>query len=62
MSTDVSEEHIACKWQAEPLRLPHFLDNRFAEGDELVSFTSGPPFTPRKIPAYPLEPESTPGP
>jgi hypothetical protein len=34
----------------EMLRLPHFLNNRLADGGEVVSFTRRPPFTPRKIP------------
>jgi hypothetical protein len=34
----------------ETSSLPHFLDNRLADGDEVVSLTRRPPFTPRKIP------------
>jgi hypothetical protein len=30
--------------------LPHFLENRLIDGDEVVSFTRPPPFTPKKIP------------
>jgi hypothetical protein len=30
--------------------LPHFLDNRFTVGGEVVGLTLRPPFTPRKIP------------
>jgi hypothetical protein len=28
---------------------PHFLDNRLTDGDEVVSLTRRPPFTPRKM-------------
>jgi hypothetical protein len=31
-------------------RLPHFLDNRLTDGDEVVSLTRRTPFTARKIP------------
>jgi hypothetical protein len=31
-------------------RLPHFLDNRLTDGDEVVSLTRWLSFTPRKIP------------
>jgi hypothetical protein len=31
-------------------RLPHFLDNRLADGGEAVSLTHRPPFTPQEIP------------
>jgi hypothetical protein len=31
-------------------RLPHFLDNRLTNGGEVVSLTSWPPFTSKKIP------------
>jgi hypothetical protein len=34
----------------ETSRLPHFLDNRFTDGIEVVSLTCRPPFTRRKIP------------
>jgi hypothetical protein len=34
----------------ETSRLPHFLDSRLTDGDEVVSPTRRPPFTPRKIP------------
>jgi hypothetical protein len=34
----------------ETSRLSHFLDNRLTDGDEVVSLTRRPPFTPRKIP------------
>jgi hypothetical protein len=37
------------------LRLPHFLDNRFKDGGEVVSFRRYPPFTPRKIHGSNLE-------
>jgi hypothetical protein len=30
--------------------LPHFLDNRFTDGGEVIGLTLRPPFTPRKIP------------
>jgi hypothetical protein len=31
-------------------RLPHFLENRLTDGDEIVRLQRRPPFTPRKIP------------
>jgi hypothetical protein len=31
-------------------KLPHFLHNLLKDGDEVVSLTRRPPFTPRKIP------------
>jgi hypothetical protein len=31
-------------------RLPHFIDNWFTDGGEVVSLTRLPPFTPRNIP------------
>jgi hypothetical protein len=34
----------------EMSRLPHFLDIRLTDGGEVVSLTSLPLFTPRKIP------------
>jgi hypothetical protein len=34
----------------ETSRLPHFLDNRFTDGGEVVSLMHRPPFTPRKTP------------
>jgi hypothetical protein len=34
----------------ETSRLPHFLDNRFTDGGEVVSLTRRPPFIPTKIP------------
>jgi hypothetical protein len=34
----------------EKSRLPNFLDNRLADGGEVVSVTRRPPITPRKIP------------
>jgi hypothetical protein len=34
----------------ETSRLPHFIDNRLTDGDEVVSPKRRPPFTPRKIP------------
>jgi hypothetical protein len=34
----------------ETSRLPHFLDNRFTDGGEVVSLTRRPPVTPWKIP------------
>jgi hypothetical protein len=34
----------------ETSRLPHFLDNRLTDGNEVVSLTCWPPFTPRNIP------------
>jgi hypothetical protein len=34
----------------ETSRLPHSLDNRLTDGDEVVSLTPRPPFTHRKIP------------
>jgi hypothetical protein len=34
----------------ETSRIPHFLDNRLTDGDEVVSLTRRPSFTPRKIP------------
>jgi hypothetical protein len=34
----------------ETSRLPHFPDNRLADGGEIVSLKRWPPFTPRKIP------------
>jgi hypothetical protein len=37
-------------WGRETLRLPHFLDSQLTDGDEVVSLTCRPPFTPRKIP------------
>jgi hypothetical protein len=37
-------------WGSEMYRLPHFLENRLSDGDEDVSLTRRPPFTPRKIP------------
>jgi hypothetical protein len=35
----------------ETSRFPHFLVNRLTDGGEVVSLTSRPPFTPKKIPA-----------
>jgi hypothetical protein len=51
-------------WDYETLRLPHFLDNRLTDGDEVVSLTRLPPFTPQEDFWYSLllEAESTPGP
>jgi hypothetical protein len=48
----------------ETSRLPHFLDNRFTDGSEVVSLTCRPPFTPSYDSWYPFlsEAESTPGP
>jgi hypothetical protein len=44
-------------------RLPHFLDNRFTVGGEVVSLRRRLPFTPRKLLILILlEAESTPGP
>jgi hypothetical protein len=37
-------------WGCKMLRFPHFLDNRFTDGSEVVSLMPWPPFTPRKIP------------
>jgi hypothetical protein len=34
----------------ETSRLPHFLDSRLTDGDEVVSLTHRPPFTPSRIP------------
>jgi hypothetical protein len=34
----------------ETSRLPHFVDNRLTDGCEIVSLTSRPPFSHRKIP------------
>jgi hypothetical protein len=34
----------------EPLRLPHFIDDRLTDGGKVVSLTSRPLFTTRKIP------------
>jgi hypothetical protein len=31
-------------------KLPHFLDNRFTNGGEVINLTRRPTFTPRKIP------------
>jgi hypothetical protein len=36
-------------WTSETSRLPHFVDNRFKDGVDVVSLTRRPPFTPRKI-------------
>jgi hypothetical protein len=36
-------------YRCEASRLPHFLDNRLTDGDD-VSLTRRPPFIPRKIP------------
>jgi hypothetical protein len=46
----------------ETSRLPYFPENRLIDGDEVVSFTRRPPFTPSKIPvcSFLLEAESTP--
>jgi hypothetical protein len=47
----------------ETSRLPHFLDSRLTDGDEVVSLTRRPPSTPSKVPRTHLyEAESTPGP
>jgi hypothetical protein len=49
----------------ESLRLPHFLDNWFTNGGEVVSPTHWPMFTPRKIPgthSFLFKAELTPGP
>jgi hypothetical protein len=34
----------------ETSRIPHFLDNRFTDGGEIVSLMRRPRFTPRNIP------------
>jgi hypothetical protein len=49
-STDVSEEHIASRWQAQQFRLPHLLDSRLTDGAVVVIIRPRPPFTFRKIP------------
>jgi hypothetical protein len=48
----------------ETLRVPHYLDNRLADGGKVVSLTRRPPFTPQEESRYSflLEAESTPGP
>jgi hypothetical protein len=48
----------------ETSRLPHVLDNRLRDGDEVVSLMRRPPFTPQKDSRYSilLEAEPTPGP
>jgi hypothetical protein len=48
----------------ETSRLPHFLENRFTDGGEVVRLTRRPPFTPHEDSWYSfmLEAESTPGP
>jgi hypothetical protein len=48
----------------ETLRLPHFLDSRLTDDDEVVSLTRWPPFTPQEDSWYSflLEVESTLGP
>jgi hypothetical protein len=45
-------------------RLPHFLDNWLTDGDEVVSLTRRPSFTPQEDSRFSflLEAESTPGP
>jgi hypothetical protein len=47
----------------ETSRIPHFLDNRLTEDDEVVSHTRQPPFTPHEDSWYSflLEAESTQG-
>jgi hypothetical protein len=40
------QEPLGC----ETSRIPHFLDNWFIDGGEVVSLTRRPPFTPKKIP------------
>jgi hypothetical protein len=37
-------------YDCETSRLPHFLDNQFRDGGEIVSLTRRPPLPPRKIP------------
>jgi hypothetical protein len=51
-------------WGCETSKLPHFLDNRFTDGSEVVSPMRWPPFTPQEDSWYsfPLEAESTSGP
>jgi hypothetical protein len=46
------------------LMLPHFLDNRLTDGDEVVSLMRRSPFTPHENSWYLflLEAESAPGP
>jgi hypothetical protein len=39
-----------CLQDCETSRIPHFLDNRFTEGGEVVILTLRPAFTPRKTP------------
>jgi hypothetical protein len=50
-------------WGCVKSRLPYFLDNRLADGGEVVSLTRRPPFTPQEDCWYSflLEAESTPG-
>jgi hypothetical protein len=45
-------------------RLPYFLDNRLTDGDDVVSLTRRPPFTPQEDSwrSFLLDAESTPGP
>jgi hypothetical protein len=37
-------------WGCETSRLSHFLDDRLTDGDEFVSLTRRPLFTPKKFP------------
>jgi hypothetical protein len=48
----------------EMLRVPHCLDSRLTDGDEVVSLTRRPPFTPQEDSWYSflLDAESNPGP
>jgi hypothetical protein len=48
----------------ETSRIPHFLDNRLTDGDEVVRPKRLPPFTPQEDSWYSfqLEAESIPGP
>jgi hypothetical protein len=55
---------LHCNRQCEISRLPHFLDNRFIDGGEVVSLTRRLPFSPQEDSWYSflLEAESTSGP
>jgi hypothetical protein len=52
-------------YDCETYRLPHFLDNRLTDDDEIISLKRRSPFTPQQEYtwySFLLEAESTPGP
>jgi hypothetical protein len=49
-SKAISVTGRAGPYGCERSRLQHFLDNRLTEGNEVVSLTRRPPFTPRNLP------------